>query len=40
MVEREDEIAGITNLANINSTCDNWNTYATANAIVQDDSGL
>ncbi|KAI3319812.1 multicopper oxidase [Xylariaceae sp. AK1471] len=40
MVEREDEIAGISDLDSINATCANWNAYATANNIIQDDSGL
>ncbi|KAI0397922.1 multicopper oxidase [Xylariaceae sp. FL0594] len=39
-VEREDEIAGITDLASINAVCDRWKAYAAANGIVQDDSGI
>lgn len=40
-IERETEIAGITNATMVSDTCDAWTTYATANSIVQtDDSGI
>ncbi|KAI1631692.1 multicopper oxidase [Biscogniauxia mediterranea] len=40
LVERSSEIASIVNEDDINDTCQAWNTYATANAVVQDDSGI
>ncbi|KKY29948.1 putative multicopper oxidase [Diaporthe ampelina] len=40
MVERQSEIAGLTDSAELNDTCDAWNAYATSAGLVQDDSGL
>ncbi|KAI0601362.1 multicopper oxidase [Biscogniauxia sp. FL1348] len=40
LIERSSEIAATVNEDGINDTCQAWNTYATANAIVQDDSGI
>ena len=39
LVERYSEIAAITDYDTLNSTCKTWTTYATANDIVEDDSG-
>lgn len=40
MLERESEITALLNTTTINSTCTNWDTYTTANDVVQDDSGV
>jgi hypothetical protein len=40
LVERYSEIAAITDYDTLNSTCKAWTTYATANDIVEDDSGV
>ena len=40
MVERQSEIACLTDSAELNDTCDAWNAYATSAGLVQDDSGL
>jgi len=40
IVERYDEIAALIDYDTLNSTCAAWDTYATANSIVEDDSGV
>lgn len=40
LVERSTELAAITDYDTMNSTCAAWETYASANAIVADDSGV
>ncbi len=40
LLERQSEIAGITDYDALNSTCAAWSTYATAESIVEDDSGV
>jgi FtsP/CotA-like multicopper oxidase with cupredoxin domain len=40
LVERYDEIAALIDYDTLNSTCAAWETYATANDIVADDSGV
>ncbi|TDZ26366.1 Laccase-2 [Colletotrichum orbiculare MAFF 240422] len=40
LIERPDEIAALTDIDAMNSTCANWNAYALENAVVQEDSGV
>lgn len=40
IVERVDEIPGITDTDILNDTCDAWNTYAVANDMYAEDSGV
>jgi len=40
LVERYSEIAALIDYDTLNSTCAAWETYATANDIVVDDSGV
>ena len=40
LIERYDEIAALIDYDTLNSTCAAWETYATANDIVADDSGV
>ncbi|TVY78421.1 Laccase-2 [Lachnellula suecica] len=40
ILERYTEIAAITNSTQVSDTCSAWSTYATANDIVDDDSGV
>jgi len=40
LVERESEMTALMDVANINSTCANWDTYTSDDDIVQDDSGV
>ncbi|KAI5927453.1 multicopper oxidase [Camillea tinctor] len=40
LIERASEIASTVNQDDLDNTCQAWTTYATANAIVQDDSGV
>jgi hypothetical protein len=39
-VERYDEIAALIDYDTLNSTCAAWETYATDNDVVADDSGV
>ena|SRR5436305_11465515 len=40
VVERYSEIATLIDYDTLNSTCSAWNTYATANSIIENDSGV
>jgi len=40
VVERYSEIAALIDYDILNSTCSAWETYATTNSIVEDDSGV
>jgi len=40
VLERESEMTALMDVATINSTCTNWNTYAAEDSIVQSDSGV
>jgi hypothetical protein len=40
LLERESEMTALMDVTSINSTCANWDTYASEDAIVQDDSGI
>lgn len=40
MLERESEMIDIIDAESMNSTCNAWNAYADAAALIQDDSGL
>lgn len=39
-VVRQDEITDLIDYTSLESTCDAWDTYATANSVVEDDSGV
>lgn len=39
-VERESEIAGITNSTRLDDTCSTWSDYQSTNSVEQDDSGI
>lgn len=40
MIERESEINALQNNTYIDEVCQTWDTYAAADDIVQDDSGI
>ncbi|KUJ17361.1 laccase [Mollisia scopiformis] len=40
LLERESEMVALMDVATVNSTCANWDTYATEDDIVQDDAGV
>ncbi len=40
LVERYSEIAGLMDYTTLNSTCAAWDTYVSADSVVEDDSGV
>lgn len=40
LLERESEKTALMDVISINSTCANWDTYPTDDAVVQGDSGV